>query len=542
MERALIFRWSEAYRRLFRLQVHIKIFYPQTFNGVAKILAKLMASLAAAQTSGDAAEKERALDVVKWFSTCPITAMFDSEYKSMIMPLDSPERKAYRTILRRATAPEDIAHLLRTAAALRAAATAPGCPVEFSVFSAHLIAGICALCAFALAETGPDGGVIGASPDAIKLRCSSPFIDCVQMAVQGWTDMVRGVSAVPELNFWYLQGKTLMMLAFAFDACDSVDKSLSKTTESVDIPDDIADLYRFEVALAEVAAAPLVHMVRFLATFVASMPAALVLPNDRPSVAEQNRVFQDMGRLQATRIHKAALRYAMVAATCFKDGDAPFLEGAAQAAHACLNAALALSAGAHTLKADILDDPVETDPPEVAADAWCSVALILAGRLASIDGDGEAAALITLHCLAAIPEPSRGSETFYISFAVFLMSISAELSPALVPEDADALKMVLQRSKAPPEAAAGLEELIVVAKADEGLGERQRRRLEMLGRLPPGICANLRCSEFLPAGAKVKKCKGCHIAHFCGPKCLKYAWKHGGHKAACHAVQREREG
>ncbi len=47
-------------------------------------------------------------------------------------------------------------------------------------------------------------------------------------------------------------------------------------------------------------------------------------------------------------------------------------------------------------------------------------------------------------------------------------------------------------------------ELINAAKSTAGLEQRQKMRLELLGRLPQGLCANLKCSSSVPTGGRLK--------------------------------------
>lgn len=57
-------------------------------------------------------------------------------------------------------------------------------------------------------------------------------------------------------------------------------------------------------------------------------------------------------------------------------------------------------------------------------------------------------------------------------------------------------------------------------------------------------CANLRCPRLdettQPAGSRKSLCAGCRVVRFCGPACIKMAWR-DGHKRVCAVLAAKRQ-
>lgn len=45
------------------------------------------------------------------------------------------------------------------------------------------------------------------------------------------------------------------------------------------------------------------------------------------------------------------------------------------------------------------------------------------------------------------------------------------------------------------------------------------------------------CGKPAPAGEKLKYCRGCRVARYCGMNCYARAWKELGHRSQCRQMQ-----
>ncbi len=142
---------------------------------------------------------------------------------------------------------------------------------------------------------------------------------------------------------------------------------------------------------------------------------------------------------------------------------------------------------------------LKLDSPDAALTRWIMASRLINGILVQCSStDGVRLTLDTLVALAAAPASLleiAARAGFFRSFYIILRLLSRDLCLVLVPTDAAALEAMLPyTSQCLPDAEDILKRLITAAKSPDGLEQRQRRRLELLGGLPAGVCANLLCS------------------------------------------------
>jgi hypothetical protein len=245
-------------------------------------------------------------------------------------------------------------------------------------------------------------------------------------------------------------------------------------------------------------------------------------------------------------IAEAAARHA--AENAAASTPSSLLSRLAEAAHACLKTASVLQAGGRWTP-DALGQLLGLSSPLKALAQWHSVSKKLNYALYALGGDEEAF-LVILHALAAVagvPEEQLQSAVdlgLFEGFSIVLAPLNETAASVLLPVDAAGLERLLHHGTPKPDEAAKLGALLEAAKSEEDLEQRQRRRLELLSHLPPGVCFNLECAAPLGAGdasGHLKVCSSCRIARYCSPLCFKYDWKHG-HKGPCRAIQCERDG
>lgn len=471
----------------------------------------MIAAIAAATAEGSQEERETAFECIKQYAY------------SVILPQHIPRIKIFpnateiAAMFEQSPAPAAIDALLDSVAALRDAAGTAGVLSEHALHANLLALYACmvgGLCIFHPA---------GAAPEAqLAALCSAPFTKSVIMAADAWKDVLRRSRDAPEFDFWAQLGQIGAIFTDFYQACSLMGKLSELLSPSLN-PSKAS----VERALAAVAA-PTAPAVSGLAAVASSMPAALAL--NGPPLSESKKFALAI----STRLHLAALGYAHAAARC-SGGSASSTADATAAAHACIHASLAIQAS-------------EIWQPLLAAEmssGWLNAGL-LANQVLIKDSSDEgvtAATLISLHSFTCVlgfsaQAKAMNAMSFHKRGYVDGATESFHSTRSIVlPEDAPAFELLLQTGE---RSAAPLRKLLKAAQSTEDIPGRQRRRLEMLGHLPPGVCANMLCTESLPASDKFKKCSGCMIARYCSARCSKADWK--GHRAACKAVQRERGG
>lgn len=420
-------------------------------------------------------------------------------------------------IFRRAvTEPDALKDLLDALLALQAVSNAPGSTNQFSVHANRLTTYAAAVCGGIMTTAA---GPLRSNRDGdIRFLSCASFNQLVQVALNGWVGLVRRSSAAGLNSLPVSAEQHMPALFLLFDICSRVTRNGRRIFSRLNSENalEAAEVEQFK----SMPVAPLVSVVRCFAEMAASMPAALNLAKHPAVMAFATHIaIRSELHLTGARCASAARSLLIFSRSAQESApiDASAREEVEQAAHACLHAALTL----HKAGPPPLEPQVSSD---AAVASWFQTALILMSQLESTS---EAAARVALHVLAAvaaIPE-SVLQEAFksdaFEAFCKGLASLTDVLGPVVVPEDVAGLERVERSSSLAPADAAKLQQLSAAASDAESVKERQRRRLELLSRLPAGVCANLRCAESVPADGRFKICSGCRSARYCGPSCLR---------------------
>lgn len=525
--RGLIFQWFKTYSKFQAFAARYFMSIPEDLTGFVFMAAKLIETAAAAAV-GDAEEQEEAWRCMTSYEralSCPLTLVegFSTEEEFTALAQD-------------AATPDAIEFLLDSVEALRKAMQASSVPNKFSFAAAKLMALACMTCGNLMsAASGPT------DLDTMAVLCSAPFIECIQVTSECWIEMIRLCRDASKLDFWgFSMGGFMTALKKFCEACEIVGEHVADVFVSMAPLSVLRSINRRATTQPAMAAMPLAA--RALAELGASIPAALALSHASLVASESLQT----ARTVAASIHNVATGYAMAFIFC-SEARTPISKttaiAAAQAAHACLRAALALRAPGFWPSASAVQQLAINSPLEAMVQ-WQSGALMFVGHPFAVSGMKETPPLIVLRSLAVLSTLSD-SELCSREIVAILGALP-KAEPAIpdicavaLPEDAPWLEK-LARAGPMPAAVEVLRQMIAAAKSSVDLEQRQRRRLDMLSRLPPGVCGNFRCAEPLPA-EKLSVCSGCRTLKYCSAACLRCDWKHG-HKAVCQAVQRERGG
>lgn len=512
------------------------------YSQALTVLGRVLDAITAAAADGDQEEREKAWKCASEHAIPLILSVSESQNSMnefcQAFGINSSNTAAMQT-------------LLDSVAALRAVSAAPDAPADFALAVSRIGLLLCVRFGYGLYVPDPDKPPRDPGTTA-DIFSSRPLMQCIQMAASCWNDVVRrSGGSLFQKNWLELHSVTLSAALF-FYGCVYFGNDVVKFCASKGTPEYLSAASE----LASLLVASPASVVRALATVAASLPAALTLTASTPVSLNRLKAAREMAaglQVPATIFSRAAnfLCFAV------KEGEPPIGDAylyldIAEAAHACLKTALALqSAGPGvwqpTGEAMVIFVEAHADPQSVVME-WFVCAMALNASLNRLSDHEEAGALVTLHMLAALAASSESQLQHISSFpgvfevACRLLGVySEQLTPILTPSDVHGLEVMLKYGSRDTDEITFVHQLMKVAKSAEGMEERQRRRLNMLGRLPPGVCANLRCSESLPGRDRLQFCSRCKVVRFCSLKCVKYAWKHG-HKAPCQAVQHERAG
>lgn len=546
--RALFFKWAACYDAFYAVTIRKDAMVGQRLQKSIQMVAKLLTVSTESAADGDLfpAEKERALECIKNQILPIVYALYNISDSEGGMP-----QQQYMACVKGASSDASVKALLPAVAALRDLASKSDVSMEFALFPSRICLSstlICAYCAYKAAGSAPAA--------QIAALCGSTYIACICMAISCWTDFLR-VCCLPDFDVDFddnaqvileLIGSavkpTWLMQAAAAEMGDYIDK----------YPTGRARAGPLAAVVLAVPATPLLDLSRSLADFTASIPAVIDLVKARPVLARAASPMLEAARVMSIKLSASAIVYSQAAVFSSRYVDtipAPYSDkefiSVAQTAHASIKTAMVLAKKRQWPQEAALG-VTEIRKPQKTVVELTNNGIDVCEAFQMRDFGGEAPVLVALHALAVLAALSEdlvaiaASNAPYISTLFAMPSMRDDLARVLLPGDALGIQRVLQYGKVTPDYVPVLEDLIEAAKSTEGLEQRERERLEMLGRLPAGVCANFLCSEPLPPAVRLKVCSGCGIARFCGPKCFKYAWKHGGHKAPCQAVQREREG
>lgn len=531
--RKLLFNWSKSFNDIHGMARARGCSLPHDGSLAVPMAAHIIAAVATAQAEGDQNERDTVLKFIKTSALKIINAVFALKTGD-VNDFNFP------------SAPDAVPQLLQAIGALRDVSTAPETPAEFSVYADRLALAACALAGLCLAAAAGPTRI-----DQLRVLCSSDFTECILMASQSWIHLLRCCRDAPGLEFWDIAGDVVHILGRFINAAVSITEHV--TTASGHLR-DMTSVSEADELSSVVAASP-ASVVRALAVLAAAMPEVLDLP-DGTSVRTTNSVL--LGRLMFGRLPDAAIGYSIMDDFYREDFKFASLE-TERAIHACLNTMLCLQVAPgpwRALRTDTELGAMAASSPQDAVPGFFAACTMLHWDLnalknfskspkhAESDLGGEASVFAAIHGLAAAAGLSEAQMKDTASRFVHVGLLDTPLDllrSVLVPVDADGLRKLLLCNDLVPGDSEALQALIKVAIDSEGLEERHKGRLQLLERLPEGVCANLRCSEPLTAVGKLRKCSGCLIVRYCCAKCSKIDWKHG-HKVACQAVQRERSG
>lgn len=400
-------------------------------------------------------------------------------------------------------------------------------PIEHSLFASRL--NLCACSAVAAALCLASGPTLFEKIDVI---CGPHVVRCMQEASGAWADLVHRVkNSHKYFNFYTCMSGPATGLFYLF--LHSISSLLPQFDDTIN---------RSMLQLDPAARALAAQGARAVAVAAATFPAALSLVQEGARVAGPKAYALDVALMSTLKaslcVYTTAITSTSHASNGTIQGSLDSINDMALTAHACISAALALKNGEGCL----VGPQLSAADLQIYVSSWMNAGKLIL-EILSEGGRKDAATPVVLRLLAALAELSQpqlqnfDTDGALADFAAVICVKFEELCAVIVPEDVEGLERVQCHSGPNTEAAAKLGSLIQIATGADGLELRQSNRLEM-GRLPDGVCCNLRCSEVPPAGDLLKRCAGCSIARFCSQKCFTYAWQHG-HKAPCLMMQHE---